>query len=75
MSPVAWLCAALGFLFAAFTVIAIVYDITAVEHGWTTISQWCLDAGRHRPIIPALITAVVFLILGALLGHLWFPQE
>jgi hypothetical protein len=74
MTPKAWFCAFFGFLFAMSILIAIGYDIEAVQRGWMTISRWCLNVGSEYPVVPALVGIFLGLVMGTLLGHLWFPQ-
>jgi hypothetical protein len=50
----------------------IVYDVyLAAQGGYeNTISYLCLQAARREPLLPL----VVGLVLGLLLGHLFWPQ-
>jgi hypothetical protein len=50
----------------------IVYDVyLAAQGGYeNTISYRCLQAARREPLLPL----VVGLVLGLLLGHLFWPQ-
>jgi len=75
MTTLAWSGVVFGVVFAVAILLAIAYDVWAVEDGRETISQWCLRIGRAHPVVPALLGAVAGLLLGALIGHLWFPQH
>lgn len=74
MTPGRWLLALYGVGMGLLVILAVAYDIWAVGTGHTTISEWCLAESQARPWLPALLTALVTLPLGMLLGHLWFPQ-
>jgi hypothetical protein len=74
MTPLAWTTAALGVAAAALTVAAIAGDVWLVKTGRPTISGRALALGRRYPVVPALAGAAIGLVVGALLGHLWFQQ-
>lgn len=75
MNKLAWFCALFGWAICGFIAFAIIFDIGQAETSRTTISRWCLHTARQHPWLPVLLTAPVFLLLGILLGHLWFPQQ
>lgn len=74
MTKLAWICALIGWAICGLTALAILWDIYEAQGDRITISRWCLDRGRENPILVVLLTAPVFLAIGILMGHLWFPQ-
>lgn len=74
MSKLGWVCAIFGWAIAGVIAFAIIFDIGQAETSKTTISHWCLVTAREYPWLPVVLSAPVFLILGILIGHLWFPQ-
>jgi hypothetical protein len=67
--------ATFGYVVALIIIAAITFDIDQVKRHAETISRWSLNLGERYPIYPALAAGIVCLILGALLGHLFFPQR
>jgi drug/metabolite transporter (DMT)-like permease len=67
--------AALGYLLCLGAAVLITCDIILARRGARTISDWCLEAGQQHPWLPALLGLAVGLVLGTLIGHLWFPQR
>lgn len=74
MSKLAWLCAWFGWAVCGLIAFAIYFDIGQAETCRETISRWCLATAQVHPWVAVVLTAPIFLVLGILIGHLWFPQ-
>ncbi len=74
MTSLAWFCATFGLIVVSLAMFAIFWDICAVYEGEQTISAWTIAFSRKYPIFPALVGLFTGLAIGALAGHLWFPQ-
>jgi hypothetical protein len=70
-----WFCAGFG-VAAGFVVVGIViFDCYLTLRGQPTISKHIADATHNYPIIAATMGLVAGFILGALTGHLFFPEN
>jgi hypothetical protein len=74
MTTTAWWLAAFGVTLGLSLAAAIIWDVWAVKNRVKTISERFFGEGKLYPVIPGLICLMFGLVVGCLLGHLWFPQ-
>lgn len=69
-----WFCAGFGTCLGLVIVLAVVIDVVWKERDVTSISKRTLWAAVYRPALASLFSGLMCLIIGMLLGHLFFPQ-
>jgi hypothetical protein len=74
MKTLNWIMALFGIAVGAFIILAVSIDVELVKHGLRTISAWTLATGRRWPYVAALMATPPLLIVGGLVGHLWWPR-
>lgn len=63
-----------GLLFSTAVIATIVYDLVALRRGWRTVSEECYLLSRQFPGAAVVLAGTFAFALGALAGHLFFPQ-
>jgi hypothetical protein len=77
MTPAIWLIIAavyVGLVLGTGVVIVVAYDLWALRYGWRTVSDEFHHLGRTFPTIALVVTGVLCLIVGMLIGHLFLGQ-
>lgn len=74
LSPAAWFCAGFGVCFGLLIVLVVVVDIALARARQSTVSRRCITAAARRPAVAAALSGVLCLLVGMLLGHLFFGQ-
>lgn len=63
-------------LIVALAVIAVVaYDLVAMRRGWRTVSKEVLILGVQYPWFAVLVSGILGMVIGLLLGHLFLGQR
>jgi len=74
MTSMAWFCAGFGVAVGVVMILAVCIDVEFVAGQITTISRRSLDAATRAPAIGVAVSGVLCLLVGMLLGHLFFGQ-
>ncbi len=63
-----------GLILATGIIGTIVYDLIAIQKGWRTVSEETYLLSNKSRWVGIILTGVVCLAVGILIGHLFFPQ-
>lgn len=66
---------AFAFLFSGGIVATVVYDLMALQHGWQTVSRETLGLSLTYPAIGVIVSSILSLAAGMLIGHLFLAQK
>lgn len=75
LAPVAYVLALIGTVIGLSFIGAIIWDVSAAEHGRTTISEWFMAASIHKKILVCLIALINAIVWGALFAHLVWAKN